>query len=136
MMYLTRIGEFSAAHRLYVPEFDDVKNEETFGKCTNYYGHGHNYKLEVTITGDVPADTGMVLDLKIMGEIIDRVIVDEVDHKHLNFDVDFLQGIVPTAENLAIVFWERLKDQFGPAKLYEIKLWETDKNIVIYRGDE
>ncbi len=135
MIYLTRTLEFSAAHRLQLPELDDAANAELFGECSNPHGHGHNYRLEVTIKGDIPSETGMLIDLKKMGEIIDTVIIQQVDHKHLNYDVPFLAGKNPTAENLAIAFWAELADAFPGAELDEIKLFETDRSIITYRGE-
>ena len=100
---------------------DDEKNEEVFDKCNNFYGHGHNYVMEVTVAGLPDPQTGYVIDLKVMKDILGDVIVDKVDHKHLNFDVPFLQGIIPTVENLAIVFWDLLKDKFGDNSLIKLK---------------
>ena len=136
MIYLTRVLEFSAAHRLHLPEKDAAANEELFGECSNIHGHGHNYKLEVTVRGSIPEDTGMLIDLKRMGEIITDVIIDRVDHKHLNIDVPFLEGKNPTAENLAVAFWSELREAFPGAVLHEIKLFETERSFVIYRGEE
>ncbi len=135
MIYVTRKSEFSAAHRLYNPEFSDAKNDEVFDICNNYHGHGHNYVLEVTVAGDPDPETGYVIDLKLLKKIVDEVIIRKVDHKHLNFDVDFLKGINPTAENLALKFWDLLKDKLPAGKLHSIKLYESDKNYVEYRGE-
>ncbi|MBL7033003.1 MAG: 6-carboxytetrahydropterin synthase [Candidatus Delongbacteria bacterium] len=135
MIYLTRVEEFSAAHRLHLPDQDEAGNAELFGECSNPRGHGHNYKLEVTIRGAIPPDTGMLLDLKRMGEIIDRVIIRQVDHKHLNFDVPFLAGKNPTAENLAVAFWNLLADQFPGAQLHELRIFETERSYITYRGE-
>jgi 6-pyruvoyltetrahydropterin/6-carboxytetrahydropterin synthase len=136
MVFLTRILEFSAAHRLFNPRFTEAENREEFGNCSNYHGHGHNYRLEVTIAGPVRPETGMVLDLKKMKEIIRREIIDRVDHKHLNYDVPFLEGINPTAENMAVAFWEELRGKFPNARLYEIRVYETDRSFATYRGGE
>jgi 6-pyruvoyltetrahydropterin/6-carboxytetrahydropterin synthase len=135
MIYLTRVEEFSAAHRLHLPDRDDATNEELFGECSNIHGHGHNYRLEVTVQGAIPEDTGMLIDLKRMGEIINEVIISRVDHKHLNIDVPFLEGKNPTAENLAVAFWSELKDAFPGAELYEIKIFETERCFITYRGE-
>ena len=135
MIYLTRVLEFSAAHRLYLPDKGEAANAELFGECSNLHGHGHNYRLEVTVRGAIPAETGMLIDLKLMGEIINRVIISRVDHKHLNIDVPFLQGKNPTAENLAVAFWSELKDEFPGAELFEIKIFETERSFITYRGE-
>lgn len=135
MVYVTRRIVFSTAHRLYNPSWSDEKNEEVFDKCNNYYGHGHNYVMEVTVGGQPDPETGYVIDLKIMKRILNELIMDEVDHKHLNFDVPMLKGIIPTVENIAVVFWNVLKDAFPNCKLHKIKIWETENNIVEYYGD-
>lgn len=135
MIYVTRRAHFSAAHRLFNPEFDEKTNKETFGVCNNPMGHGHNYRLEVTVRGEILPETGMVIDLKKLKTIIDREIIQKVDHKHLNFDVDFLRGVIPTAENLAMKFWEILKDKIDQGELHEIRLYESDNNFVTYRGE-
>ena len=135
MIYITRKVHFSASHRLFNPEFDDTKNNEIFGICNNPMGHGHNYELEVTVCGEVPKNTGMVIDLKKLKEILEKEIVNKVDHKHLNYDVDFMKGIIPTAENIAFKFWEILNEKIPEGKLYEIKLYESQNNFVTYRGE-
>ena len=134
MIYITRKLEFCASHRLYNPKFSDQENEEIFGLCNNPNGHGHNYVLEVTVKGDVDPETGMVLDLKILKKLINEEIVEKVDHKNLNVDVDFLNGIIPTAENIAIHFWDILEPKIHNGKLHQIKLFESERNFVIYRG--
>ena len=134
MIFITRKHEFSAGHRLFNPDFSDEKNEATFGLCNNPNGHGHNYVLEVTLSGEVCDDTGMVFDLKELKKLTQREIIDKVDHKNLNVDVDFLKGIIPTAENLAIKFWEILEPKISKGRLYEIKLYESERNYVVYRG--
>ena len=135
MIFITRKIEFSAGHRLFNPDFSDEKNEATFGLCNNPNGHGHNYVLEVTLSGEVCDDTGMVFDLKELKKLTQREIIDKVDHKNLNVDVDYLKGIIPTAENLAIKFWEILEPKITKGRLYEIKLYESERNYVVYRGD-
>ena len=134
-VYITRRVHFSAAHRLYSEKLSQDENESIFGLCTNPAGHGHNYELEVTVVGEPDPITGMVIDLKELKEIVNRELVDRVDHKHLNFDVDFLQGVVPTAENLVVAFWEVLKEKIPGGRLYELKLYETPRNVAIYRGE-
>ena len=134
MIFITRKIEFSAGHRLFNPDFSDEKNAATFGLCNNPNGHGHNYVLEVTLSGEVCDDTGMVFDLKELKKLIQREIIDKVDHKNLNVDVDYLKGIIPTAENLAIKFWEILEPKITKGRLHEIKLYESERNYVVYRG--
>ncbi len=135
MIYITRKLEFCASHRLYNPEFSDEKNAEVFGLCNNPNGHGHNYVMEVTVKGEVFPETGMVLDLKALKKLVNEEIILKVDHKNLNVDVPFLSNIIPTAENLAIQFWEVLESRLSSGQLYEIKLYESERNFVIYRGN-
>jgi 6-pyruvoyltetrahydropterin/6-carboxytetrahydropterin synthase len=135
MVYVTRKAHFAAAHRLYNPAWSEKENNRVFGKCNNLNGHGHNYNIEVTVAGDPPGDTGMVIDLKQLAEIVDRELIERVDHKHLNLDVDFLKGIIPTAENMAVAFWKILAPKIPNGKLYAIKLYESDNNLVEYRGE-
>jgi 6-pyruvoyltetrahydropterin/6-carboxytetrahydropterin synthase len=135
MIYITRKLEFCASHRLFNPEYSDEKNAEVFGLCNNPNGHGHNYVMEVTVRGDVHPETGMVLDLKALKKLVNEEIILKVDHKNLNVDVPFLKDVIPTAENLAIHFWEVLESKLESGQLYEIKLYESERNFVIYRGD-
>ncbi|HMD14241.1 MAG TPA: 6-carboxytetrahydropterin synthase, partial [Bacteroidota bacterium] len=121
-------------HRLFNPKFSDKENLEIYGKCAYPNGHGHNYEIEVTVAGDPDADTGMILDLKKLSDIIDIEILQKVDHKHLNFDVDFLLGIIPTAENLAMVFWNILSPKISAGELFSIKVYETPNNFAEFRG--
>lgn len=134
MVYLTRKEHFCASHRLFNPKFSDMENLEIYGKCAYPNGHGHNYEIEVTVAGDPDADTGMILDLKKLSDIIDAEILEKVDHKHLNFDVGFLQGIIPTAENLAMVFWNILSPKISTGELYSVKVYETSNNFAEFRG--
>ncbi len=135
MVYLTRRVTFSAAHRLWSPYLSDEKNYAIYDKCANPHGHGHNYILEVTVRGDPDPQTGMVMNLTEMKDIIHEQVIDWVDHKHLNYDVSWLEGVIPTAEMLAIKFWERLQQSFPPGLLYEVKLHETENNYASYRGE-
>ena len=135
MIYITRKLEFCASHRLFNPEYSDEKNARVFGLCNNPNGHGHNYVMEVTVRGEVHPETGMVLDLKALKKLVNEEIILKVDHKNLNVDVAFLKDVIPTAENLAIRFWETLKDKLEGGELYEIKLYESERNFVIYRGN-
>lgn len=135
MIYLTRRESFSASHRLNSSELSPEENERVFGKCNNYYGHGHNYVLEVTLKGEPDKTTGYLIDLKILKKIIREEIVDRVDHKHLNFDVDFLSGVNPTCENLAVAFWGRLVGRFPAGMLYSVRVSETKNNYCEFRGN-
>ena len=135
MVYITRKEQFSAAHRLYNPAWSSEKNAEVFGKCNNPNGHGHNYDIEVTVAGNPPPDTGMVMDLKRLADLIQEEIIERVDHKHMNLDVDFMKGIIPTAENMAIAFWKILEPRIKDGKLVSIRLYESENNLVEYRGE-
>lgn len=135
LVYVTRQLHFNAAHRLHSDLLSDEENENTYGACNNPLGHGHNYDLEVTVVGEPDPVTGMVIDLKELKAIVERVVISKVDHKHLNHDVDFMQGIVPTAENIVIAFWRLLRDCFTGCRLYELKLYKTPRNMVVYRGE-
>jgi len=134
-VYITKRAHFSAAHRLHSEQLDEKQNEKIYGLCNNPYGHGHNYELEITIKGEPDPVTGMIMDLKELKDIINKEIVDKMDHKHLNYDVDFMKDIVPTAENIAIVIWNRLKAKIKTGELYEVKVYETPRNIAVYRGE-
>lgn len=135
MVYVTRKKTFSAAHRLYNPTFSDERNEAVFDKCNNFFGHGHNYTLEVTVRGIPDPETGYVIDLKRLRDLIDEVIIDKVDHKHLNFDVDFLHGIIPTVENLCVVFWQQLEHRLPSGELHRIRVFESENNVADYYGE-
>lgn len=134
MIYITRKLEFCASHRLFNPKFSEEKNQAVFGLCNNPNGHGHNYTLEVTVKGNIHPDTGMVIDLKSLKKLVQMEIIDHVDHKNFNVDVDFMAGIIPTAENIALKFWEILSDKIENGVLHELKLYESDRNYVVYRG--
>lgn len=136
MIYLSRTVDFCASHRLHSPVLSDEENTQLYGRCNNPNGHGHNYRLEVTVGGSIDEKTGMVMDLKALKDLLTQEIVDRVDHKNLNVDVDFLRGVIPTAENIIICFWELLKDRLpANCKLIEMRLWETDNNVAFYRGE-
>ncbi|MEW5842030.1 MAG: 6-carboxytetrahydropterin synthase [Bacteroidota bacterium] len=134
MVFVTRREVFSASHRLFNEKFTDEENERIFGKCNNLNGHGHNYVLEVVVAGEINQSTGYVLDLKILKEIIRDHIINKVDHKNLNLDVDFLKSKIPTVENIAVGIWEQLEDKMPAGKLYSVKIYETENNYVEYRG--
>jgi len=135
MVFLTRTYEFAAAHRLHSPKLDDGKNQEIFGKCNNPYGHGHNYKLEVTLQGPVDERTGLMADLTYVDRVVREEILDRYDHKHLNLDVPEFRELNPTTENLVRVIWERLAPRLQHPPLYRITVRETDRNIFSYYGE-
>jgi len=135
-MIVTARLTFSAAHRLHNPNRDAAWNRETYDKCDNPGGHGHNYVLEVSVRGAIDPETGMVIDLKRLKEVMRDRVVDRVDHRNLNEDVDFLRGVIPTAENLARSFWQQLAPAITHGELYEILLQETERNSVRYRGED
>ncbi|MBT8196433.1 MAG: 6-carboxytetrahydropterin synthase [Bacteroidia bacterium] len=137
MVYITRKERFSAAHKLSIPEWSDEKNLEVFGKCSNPNWHGHNYELWVTVKGEPDKQTGFVLDLRRLSEIINEKIVDKLDHKNINMDVDFMKGKMSSTEVLAIAIWDEIKlhiDKLN-CKLHCVKLQETSKNSVEYFGE-
>ena len=131
-----RRERFNAAHRLFNPNWSDQKNEQIFGKCANKNWHGHNYILFVTVEGTVDPDTGYVIDLKVLSDIIKNRIVDKMDHKNLNLEVDFMRDTITTAENIAIKIYEELKSDIQATgnNLYSVKLYETENNYVEYYG--
>ena len=135
MIYVTRREVFSSSHRLFNPKLNDEENDLIVGKCNNLNGHGHNYVLEVVAAGDINPITGYVIDLKMLKTIIIDNVIKKVDHKNLNMDVDFLSGIIPTAENIAVGIWNQLKDKIPAGKLYSVKLYETENNYVEYKGE-
>ena len=122
----SRRESFNAAHQLSDPGLSDEENQRLFGKCANL--HGHNYVLEVVVAGEVDRATGYVLDLKLLSDVIGRQVIRDVDHRNLNTDVPWLKGRVPTAENLAQAFWERLRPELPDGMLRSVRVWETDKN--------
>ena len=117
---------FNAAHQLCDPDLSDEENRRLFGKCANL--HGHNYVLEVVVAGEVDAVSGYVMDLKVLADVISRQVIRDVDHRNLNTDVPWLKGRVPSTENLAQAFWERLRPELPDGLLRCVRLWETDKN--------
>jgi 6-pyruvoyltetrahydropterin/6-carboxytetrahydropterin synthase len=131
---VTRRMRFNAAHRVYNPSFSDEQNAATFGKCNNPNWHGHNYELEVSVEGEIDGDTGYVLDLSSLRDVVKREIIDKVDHKNFNLDVDFMSGIIPTAENIVVQFWRIIEPAVKPAKLTRLVLRETENNYVEYTG--
>ena len=135
---ITRREEFSASHRLHNPELSDDENQRIFGICNNPNGHGHNYLLEVTVEGPVDPTTGMVMNLLDLMRILHEGVLPSVDHKNLNLDVPFLEGIIPTAENIAVGIWQQIESELGAferCRLTSIKLRESQSNWVEYRGE-
>ena len=134
-VYVTRRSTFSASHRLYNPALSEAQNDALFDKCANPHGHGHNYVLEVTVTGTPGKESGYVIDLKNLKRIIQEEVLAKMDHKHLNHDVEFFKEVVPTAENIAVVIWNILAPKINEGRLVSIRLHETENNIVEYRGE-
>ncbi len=137
MVYIQRRETFSASHRLYNAAWSADQNEAVFGKCANKYGHGHNFQLIVTVKGAVSPETGFVMNLVDLKEIMMREVIDLVDHRNLNEDVPFLAGVMPSTENLAVAFWARLAPAIVArgAHLHGIRIVETENNFVEYFGE-
>lgn len=135
MIYLTRKEHFNAAHKLFNPNWDEEKNQAVFGKCANPNWHGHNYALFVTLKGEPHEETGYLFDAKELSQIIQEHVIEKVDHKNLNLDVDFLKGKICTTENLAIGIWNQLEPHIKGAKLHSVKLYETERIFVEYFGE-
>lgn len=129
-----RKAHFNAAHRLYRKDWTDEKNTQVFGKCSNPHFHGHNYNIEVGVTGDVDPETGFLVDLKILKDLIKNEVEDHLDHKNLNVEVPEFADLIPTAEHIAYVIYNRIKKKLDPKFELEIKLYETDRNFVLYKG--
>jgi len=138
MIYITRKEHFNAAHRLFRSDYDDAKNLEVFGKCSNPNWHGHNYELFVTVKGPVNPETGFLINLKELSRIINLFVVDKLDHKNVNLEVDFMAGKLASSENLAIAIWEQLEAPIlkAGAQLHCVKLFETERNFVEYYGSQ
>lgn len=135
-LYLTRRYDFSASHRLYNPTFSDDKNWAVFRQCNNPNGHGHNYELEVTVSGVSQEMTGMVVDIVALDEAVKTRVLDLCDHKNLNLDVPFMADMIPTVENIAVAFWRQLVDHIPlPARLHRIRVVETRNNAAEYFGE-
>ena len=136
MIYITRRERFNSAHRLFKPEFSDEQNLQVFGKCSNPNWHGHNYTLFVTVKGDVNPDTGFVVNLKDLSTLIDRHVIEKLDHRNINLEVDFMSGKLASTENLAIGIWNELVQPLKllGAMLHCIKVYETENNFVEYFG--
>jgi len=132
----TRRLHFNAGHRLYRPDWSDARNEEVFGLCANPYGHGHNYELEVTVEGEINPETGYVMDLGELKERVNAAVVNQLDHRNLNLQVPWLEGINPTTENLVVAIWNRIVPLLpAGVELARLVLWETPRNYVEYTGE-
>jgi 6-pyruvoyltetrahydropterin/6-carboxytetrahydropterin synthase len=137
MIFITRRERFNAAHRLFRPEYSDEQNLQVFGKCSNPNWHGHNYTLFVTVKGELNPETGFLIDLKIMSELINELVIEKLDHRNINLEVDFMEGKLASTENIAIGIWNVLCHRIAEqgASLHCIKLCETENNFVEYYGD-
>jgi len=131
---ITRQVHFNAAHRLHNPAKSQQWNEQHYGHCTNPHWHGHNYVLEVTVRGQPDAATGYIMDLSELKRILYRAVVDKCDHRNLNEEVDFLRGLIPSTENLAIAFWNEIAPLIKAGALHRVRLYETPRNFADYSG--
>jgi 6-pyruvoyltetrahydropterin/6-carboxytetrahydropterin synthase len=131
---VTRRLRFNAAHRLHNPALSDDENAALFGKCNNPNWHGHNYILEVAVEGPIDERTGYVIDLSTLKSIVQREVIDRVDHRNLNVDVEFMRDLNPTAENIVVACWRVLERHVAPGRLRRLRLWETENNYVEYEG--
>ena len=132
---VTRRLKFNAAHRVHNPALSDEENDRLFGRCNNPNWHGHNYTLDVSVSGPVSDRTGYVIDLGVLKKVVEDTVVNRVDHRNMNLDVDLMRGIIPTAENIVVAFWRALEPVVEPGKLTRLVLWETDNNYVEYSGE-
>ncbi len=136
MVYITRKERFNAAHKLWVADWSDEQNFEVFGKCANINWHGHNYYLYVTVKGKPDPQTGFIVDIKKLSVIIKEVIIEQLDHKNLNLDVEFIPNTIqPTTENLVILIWQQLEPHIKGCELHCVKLFETENIYAEYFGE-
>ncbi|MHB0949092.1 MAG: 6-pyruvoyl trahydropterin synthase family protein [Gemmatimonadaceae bacterium] len=131
---VTRRMHFNAAHRVHNPALSEEENTRLFGPCNNPNWHGHNYVLDVSVTGPIDPRTGYVMDLKRLKELVQARVIDQVDHRNMNLEVDFMRGVIPTAENIAVACWQVLAPHVVPARLSRLVLWETPNHYVEYEG--
>ncbi|MGB5556097.1 MAG: 6-carboxytetrahydropterin synthase [Flavobacteriaceae bacterium] len=131
---VSRKAHFNAAHRLFRPDWSDDKNNSIFGKCNNPNFHGHNYELIVSVTGEIDPETGFVMDMKVLKELIKLKVEDVLDHKNLNLEVKQFKNLNPTAENIAVIIWDILRPHIDRKKELEVVLYETPRNFVTYIG--
>jgi 6-pyruvoyltetrahydropterin/6-carboxytetrahydropterin synthase len=136
MVFITRKEHFNAAHRLFRAEYSDEENMRVFGKCSNPQWHGHNYTLFVTVKGEVDPETGFVIDLKKLSQVVNAKVIEKLDHRNINVEVDFMQGKLASTENLAIGIWNELVLEISSlgAALHCVRIEETENNIVEYYG--
>ena len=134
LVTVTRRMHFNAAHRVHNPALSDAENQALFGKCNNPNWHGHNYMLDVSVTGPIDEKTGYVMDLGRLKAVVNREVIDKADHKNFNLEVDFMRGVIPTTENVVVAIWRVLEPMIAPAKLTRLVLWETPNNSVEYDG--
>ena len=132
---VSRKAHFNAAHRLHCPEWTDEQNKAVFGKCNNFNFHGHNYELIVNVTGAIDPKTGYVIDMKILKDIIRDEVEEPFDHKNLNLDVPEFANLNPTAENIVVVIWNKIRKRIDSTMDLEVVLYETPRNFVTYKGD-
>ena len=135
MLYLTRKIEFSASHLYHNPAMSAEENRRIFGKCNNPHGHGHNYVLEVTVAGEPDKKTGMIMDLQELKGILQREVIERMDHRFLNYEVAELKGKIPTTETVAMTIWNLLEPKIGPARLHRVRLYETPDLFVDCFGE-
>ena len=131
---VSRKAHFNAAHRLYRPDWDNERNQTIFGKCSNPNYHGHNYELIVSVTGEVNEDTGFVMDMKLLRELVANEVEEALDHKNLNLEVPEFKNLNPTAENIAVIIWNKLRPHIPKDRELEVVLFETPRNFVTYSG--
>ncbi|MFP9118464.1 6-pyruvoyl trahydropterin synthase family protein [Flavobacterium sp. RNTU_13] len=131
---VSRTAHFNAAHRLYRKDWNDEQNFNVFGKCSNPNFHGHNYELIVSVTGEIDPETGFVIDVKVLKDIIKQEVEEPFDHKNLNLEVADFANLNPTAENIAVVIWNRIRPNIAAENALEITLYETPRNFVTYKG--
>ena len=136
MVYLTRVEHFNAAHKLYNPNWSREENEAVFGKCANDNWHGHNYEIFVTVKGFPDPNTGFIIDAKHLSNLMKTHVLDKVDHRNLNLDVDFMRGKMCSTENFVIEIWKQLAPYINGGKLHQIRLYETPRIFVDYYGEE
>ena len=136
MVYVTRVEHFNAAHKLYNPNWSREANELAFGPCANENWHGHNYEIHVTVKGFPDPDSGFIIDVKKLSRIIKEHVLDKVDHKNLNIDVDFMKGQLASTENFVIGIWKQLQPHINGGSLHQIRLYETPRIYVDYFGEE
>jgi len=134
LVTVTRVLRFNAAHRVHNPALSEDENNRLFGKCNNPNWHGHNYRLDVSVTGPIEERTGYVIDLGALRDIVEREVIDKTDHRNFNIDVDYTRGLIPTTENIVVAMWRVIAPAVAPAKLVRLRLWETENNYAEYEG--